>query len=94
MPEIVWETHTVEPAHHGAAGAQLSVAVRGADSAWARRFNDLAAARYERGEVRGGRWAVVQYHEVEGLITVDDLRGEALEPIQDYLEELLRTAGR
>lgn len=68
--------------------------MRGADSAWARRFNDLAAARYERGEVRGGQWAVVQYHEVEGLIIVDDLHGEDLDPVQAYLEELVEAAGR
>ncbi len=93
MPTIDWETDSVEPPHHGS-GAQLSVAVRGADAAWAERFNEAAADHYRRGEVRGGRWGRVRFNEVEGLITVDDLHGDDLGPIRSYLEELSLTASR
>lgn len=91
MPTINWDTAVVEPAHHGA-GAQLSVDVVGADAAWAARFNEMAAAHYERGEVRGGGWGAVRYHEVEGIVTVDDLHGDDLAPIQNYLDEQAKSA--
>lgn len=91
MATIDWQTMSFEPAPHGA-GAQLSVDVRGAETVWAQRFNELAEGQFRRGEVRGGRWGLIRYHEVDGLITVDDLYGDDVEPIRLNLEDLVRKA--
>lgn len=91
MPTIDWMTAIVESAHHGA-GDQLCVDVRGANAAWAARFNEMADGQYRRGEVRGGSWGLVRYHEVEGHITVDGLYGGADGPIRPHLTELVADA--
>lgn len=91
MPSFDWDTAVVEPGHHGA-GAQLSVSVVGIDASWAAWFNDLTAAHYRRGEVRGGRWGVVRCHEVEGIVTVDDFYGDDLSAIRNYLDALAESA--
>ena len=85
MPTIDWGTEIIEPAHHGT-GAQLCVEVRSADASWAQRFNEFADDHYRRGEVRGDRWGLVGYNEVEGHITVNDLYGDPA-PARQYLTE-------
>jgi hypothetical protein len=92
MPTIDWSTEIIEPAHHGT-GAQLCVDMQGGDASCAQRFNDLAQEHYRRGEVRGGRWGLVRYNEVEGHITVDDLYGDPA-PARQYLIELAASASR
>lgn len=91
MPTIDWTTAIVEPAHHGV-GDQLCVDVRGADASWAQHFNDMADGQHRRGEVRGGRWGLVRYNEVEGHITVDDLHGGVDGPIRHHLIEMVAAA--
>lgn len=93
MASIDWDTEEYEPDPRGRGGGQLSVAVRGADATWAARFNEEAAAHHRRGEVRGGRWGQVRYHEVESLITVDDLYDGQEAAIHAYLTELAERAG-
>jgi hypothetical protein len=90
MPTIDSSTEIIEPAHHGT-GAQLCVEVRGADASWAQRFNEVADDHYRRGEVRGGRWGLVRYNEVEGHITLNELYGDAA-PARQYLTELAASA--
>jgi hypothetical protein len=93
MPTIDWTTATTEPAHHGA-GDQLCVDVRGADAAWAVRFNEIAERHHRGGEVRGVRCGLIRYNEVEGHITVDDCAGDSDGPIRNYLTELVAEAAR
>jgi hypothetical protein len=92
VPTIDWDSEQVEPAQRGGEGGQFSVAVRGADAGWAGRFNEIAEGQFTRGEVRGGRWGRVRYHEVEQIITVDDYYGPD-EAIRTNLKELADLAG-
>lgn len=91
IPSIAWDTESYEPPHHGS-GGQLSVEVHGADAGWAQRFNELAQGQYERGEVRGGRWGLVRYHDVEGIITVDDLDEGQKDAIRGHVSHLAEQA--
>ncbi len=90
LPTIDWTTEIIDPAYDGE-GTQLCVEVRGADASWAQRFNEMAHNHYRRGEVRGGRWRLARYNEVEGHITLDDLYGDA-SPARQYLTELTASA--
>lgn len=93
MPMIDWTTVSYEPDPDGRrVGGQLSVDVRGTSAAWADRFNSMADGQHRRGEVRGGRWGLVRYHEVEGLITVDDLYEGQEDAIRAHLENPAETA--
>jgi hypothetical protein len=91
VPAIAWDTESYEPARHGDAW-RLSVEVRGADAAWADRFNELAEGQHERGQVRGGRWGLIRYHEVEGVITVADLHSGQEDAIRGHLGHLAEQA--
>jgi hypothetical protein len=84
---IDWESETVEPAQHGG-GDQLSVAVRGADAGWSQRFSAYVVGHSDL------RWGRVRWHEVEGLITVEDVRDDALGELREFLDRLTVAAQR
>jgi hypothetical protein len=84
---IDWESETVEPAHHGG-GDQLSVAVHGADAGWSQRFSEYAGGHSDP------RWGPIRWHEVEGLITVEEVRDDALGELREFLDRLTVAAQR
>jgi hypothetical protein len=89
MVEIVWNSEVIEPDPRGRRGEQVSYGVRGADAAWAQRFNEVAEAQRARGELRGGRWGAVRYDEVEAVLTVDDFYEDDTAALRQHLRVLL-----
>jgi hypothetical protein len=81
VPAIDWESETVEPEHRGG-GDQLSVAVRSADAGWSQRFSAYVGGHSDP------RWGPVRWHEVEGLITVEDVHEDTLGELRELLDRL------
>ena len=94
VPRINWDTETYEPAPWGGGVGQLCVEVEGVDAGWAKRFNEITERHYSRGDTRGARWGLVRYHQVEGIITIDELSDGQHDALRERLEELCEMAVR